>query len=48
MTMMISSFWHDGDAVNGDDVNSDGDIYIMMRCLSVCHKKSSLPPGSLL
>ena len=26
---------HDGD----DD---DGDIYIMMECLSVCHEKSSL------
>ena len=26
----------------------DADIYIMMKCLFVCHKKSSLPPGSLL
>ena len=23
-------------------------IYIMMKCLSVCNEKSSLPPGSLL
>ena len=26
----------------------DGDIYIMMKCVSVCHEKSSFPPGSLL
>ena len=25
-----------------------GGIYIMMKCLFVCHKKSSLPPGSSL
>ena len=24
------------------------DIYIMMQCLSVCHEKWSLPPGSFL
>ena len=23
-------------------------IYIMMKCVSVCHEKSSLPPWSLL
>ena len=28
--------------------NVCGDIYIMMKCLFVCHEKSSLPPGSLL
>ena len=39
----------------GDDDDDDeeeeekgGDIYIMMQCLSVCHEKWSLPPGSLL
>ena len=32
-----------------DDEEEEGDdIYIMMRCLSVCHEKSSLPPWSLL
>ena len=35
---------HDDDVVDNDDV----DIYIMMKCVSVCHEKSSLPPGSLL
>ena len=30
---------------NDDD---DDDIYIMMKCVSVCNQKSSLPPGSLL
>ena len=34
------------DADDGD--NDDTDIYIMMQCVSVCHEKSSLPPGSLL
>ena len=24
------------------------DIYIMVKCLFVCHEKSTLPPGSLL
>ena len=28
--------------------DDDDDIYIMMKCLSVCHEKSSLPPYSLL
>ena len=31
-----------------DDVDDDDDTYIMMKCLSVCHEKSSLPPYSLL
>ena len=26
----------------------DVDIYIMVKCLFVCHEKSTLPPGSLL
>ena len=26
----------------------DDDIYIMVKCLFVCHEKSTLPPGSLL
>ena len=39
----------DGDDVADDDDDDDtGDMYIMMKCLSVCHEKSSLPPGSLL
>ena len=46
-----------GDASDGDDDGGDGDdyehegnddIYIMMKCVSVCNEKSSLPPGSLL
>ena len=24
---------------DGDDGDDDGDIYIMMKCLSVCHEK---------
>ena len=32
-----------------ENYDDDGDIYIMMSvCLSVCNKKSSLPPVSLL
>ena len=35
-------------ALIGNDDDED-DIYIMMSvCVSVCHEKSSLPPGSLL
>ena len=30
------------------DIVTVADIYIMMKCLSVCHEKWSLPPGSLL
>ena len=36
---------NDGDSGgdhDGDD-NDDGDIYIMMKCLFVCHEKTSLP-----
>ena len=38
------------DEVDGGGGGGGGgdDIYIMMQCLSVCHKKSSLPPGSFL
>ena len=36
------------DADDDDDDGADDDIYIMMKCLSVCHEKSSLPPWSLL
>ena len=32
---------------NGDG-GDDGDMYIMMKCVSVCNEKSSLPPVSLL
>ena len=32
----------------GRDDDGDGDIYIMMKCVSVCNEKWSLPPGSLL
>ena len=35
----------DGGGVDNDD---GVDIYIMMKCLSVCHEKWALPPGSLL
>ena len=38
----------DGDDVDDGDDGDDVDIYIMMMCLSVCHEKWSLPPGSLL
>ena len=31
-----------------DGNHHEDDIYIMMRCLSVCHEKSSLPPWSFL
>ena len=31
-----------------DDDDVDDDIYIMMKCVSVCNEKWSLPPGSLL
>ena len=33
---------------NFDDDDDGDDIYIMMQCVFVCNKKSSLPPGSLL
>ena len=26
-----------------DDTNDDGDIYIMMKCVSVCHENHHLP-----
>ena len=29
-------------------ISGDDDIYIMMKCLSVCNEKWALPPGSLL
>ena len=32
----------------GYDKDDDEDIYIMMKCVCVCHEKSSLPPGSFL
>ena len=35
-------------AANTYDDDDDDDIYIMMRCVCVCHEKSSLPPVSLL
>ena len=28
--------------------NTDYDIYIIVKCLFVCHEKSTLPPVSLL
>ena len=37
-----------GDDDDDGDDDGDDDIYIMMKCLSVCHEKSSLPPESLL
>ena len=33
--MMISG----GVDCDGDGVDDDGDIYIMVKCLSVCHEK---------
>ena len=38
----------DGDVSGIAVYDDDYDIYIMMKCLCVCHEKSSLPPGSLL
>ena len=42
----------DGDYDDDDDdydfVVDNDDIYIMMKCVSVCHEKWSLPPRSLL
>ena len=35
------------DQVDNED-DQDDDIYIMVKCLFVCHEKSTLPPGSLL
>ena len=35
-------------AHDNDNNYDDDDIYIMMKCLSVCHEKRLLPPGSLL
>ena len=37
---------HDGD--DNDDDDDDDDVYIMMKCMFVCHEKWSLPPGSFL
>ena len=34
--------------VEDDEDVDDVDIYIMVKCLFVCHEKSTLPPGSLL
>ena len=45
MVMIIRMIRSDGKKVGSDD---DDDIYIMVKCLFVCHEKSSLPPGSLL
>ena len=56
---MITSEYGDGDEDYVDtslglhlprlQFDDDGaDIYIMMKCLSVCNEKSSLPPRSLL
>ena len=36
------------DDCEDDDDDDDDDIHIMMKCLFVCHEKSSLPPGRLL
>ena len=32
---------------DGDVKNVEGDIYIMMQCVFVCHEKSSLPTSEL-
>ena len=32
------------DSDEGDDGDGGDDIYIMMKCLSVCNEKSSPPP----
>ena len=52
---LIGCAWNADDADNAEDNADDDedgddadDIYIMMKCLSVCNEKSSLPPGSLL
>ena len=37
---------HDDD--DNDDDDDDDDVYIMMKCMFVCHEKWSLPPGSFL
>ena len=48
MVMTIAMMMIDG-GDNDDDNDDDGDdIYIMMKCLSVCNEKSSLPPVSLM
>ena len=45
-------FFYCGDVGDGDDSDDDDDdnddIYIMIKCLSVCNEKSSFPPVSLL
>ena len=34
---------HEDNGDRGDDQDGHGDMYIMMKCLSVCNEKSSLP-----
>ena len=34
--------------INNPYEDGDNDIYIMMKCVSVCNEKWALPPGSLL
>ena len=46
---MLYGWYDDVDDDNYDDDDDDDDdngddIYIMMKCLSVCHEKWSLPP----
>ena len=38
----------DDDEHDDDDDEDEDDVYIMMKCMFVCHEKSSLPPGCLL
>ena len=44
MMMMMLMNEEDDDDDGVDDVD---DIYIMMKCVFVCHKKSSLPTSEL-
>ena len=49
--MLRGYYVGDGNDHGGDGYDygsAEGDIYIMMQCVCVCHEKSSLPPGSLL
>ena len=39
--MKMLPSYDNGDNNNNDDATAD-DIYIMMKCLFVCHEKSSL------
>ena len=36
---------HDDD--DNDDDDDDDDVYIMMKCMFVCHEKSSFPTSEL-